>query len=276
MLTKIQKANAKINIYLQVLNKNKDNYHNINSLFYPIPLYDEITISNSQSLELHCNNNLNINNKDNLIYKAAVIIQKYVLKNFNKTITPKIELNKNIPIGAGLGGGSSDAANTLLALNQYYELNLDLNTLHNMAISLGSDVPFFLYNKPALISGRGEIIKPIDYTINSYLLLVFPNISISTAIAYKMLNRNENYQTSLIQPSNIIKDILFNDFEETVFKMYPELYTLKIKLNKLSNNKALMSGSGSSFFAFFDTEAELHKAKAEMDILNYFTFTCKL
>ncbi len=278
--TKIQKknANAKINIYLQVLNKRLDNFHNINSLFYPIPLCDEIIISENNELKLECDTNLNINNNENIVFKAALKIQEFAIKHKKIKITPKIELKKRIPVGAGLGGGSSDAATTLLALNQFYNLNISINTLHKIAISLGSDVPFFLYNSTAIISGRGELITPIKFNINKYLLLIFPNIYINTHQAYKLLDRNINYSFSLFEPNlnNNIKNILLNDFEEPIFSMYPELFEIKTKLMKISNNKALMSGSGSSIFAFFDNEKELYEAKKEFNNKNYFIFSCKL
>ncbi len=276
MKTKIRKknANAKINIYLQILNKRNDGFHNLNSLFYPIPLCDEITITHSNKIELYCNQVLGIGLEENIVFKAAAKLQNSFP---HKNITPKIELKKNIPAGAGLGGGSSDAATTLKMLNEMYELNLSLEELHKIAESLGSDVPFFLYNSPALVSGRGENIKPINCKLNYFMLVVFPNIHINTGKAYQLLNRNTNYvaPNMITFDDNNIKAMLQNDFEEFVFANYPEMKAIKMKLMELSDNQALMSGSGSSFFAFFDDEDKLKNAKLYFDNLNYFTFGWK-
>jgi len=278
--TKIRKknANAKINIYLQILNKRLDGFHNLNSLFYPIPLCDEIKITISDKLELCCNKDLGITPEENIIYKATEKLQKCFP---NKNIYPKIELIKNIPSGAGLGGGSSDAATTLKLLNEIYELHLSLPQLKEIAEQLGSDVPFFLYDKPAVVTGRGENILPIDFHINYFLLIVFPNIHINTGKAYQLLNRKSDYTpTKIIQISKSdttdIRNLLQNDFEEFVFKNYPEMNEIKTKLVEFSDKRALMSGSGSSFFAFFDDEKKLENAKIYFDKLNYFTFICKL
>jgi len=278
-------SNAKINIYLQVLNKRQDNYHNINSIFYPIPLSDELIISHSDKLEITSEFCLNFPVESNLIFKASKMLQEYV----NKPIRAKIHLIKNIPIGAGLGGGSSNAASTLLLLNEFLELNLDLLELHNISKKIGADVPFFLYNTPSLVSQIGDVIDPVDFSLRGvWLLLIFPNIHISTPDAYKKLCRDYTLDVNSViiapppLPNNIpeklntIKNILVNDFEESTFESQPVLKNIKQRLFEISGGLALMSGSGSSIFALFDSESKVLEAKSEFSSNGYFMYHCQL
>ncbi len=278
-MPKIQQfySNAKINICLQILNKRTDNFHNINSLFYNIPLCDKIIISEHNSLELACNVDLGINQEKNLVYKAA----QELLKKIHKPYTAKIQLIKNIPSGAGLGGGSSNAATALLGLNEFWNTGLNQNELLEIAAKLGSDVPFFIYNSPAIVSGRGEIIELIDFKLNYYCLIVFPNIYINTSNAYSLLKREQSKFEIVdikaqLKKRNGIKNILINDFENVIFENHPEMQIIKNKLMYLSNGLALMSGSGSSFFALFETESSLQKAQEKFVQSSYFTYTCMI
>ncbi|HOQ48889.1 MAG TPA: 4-(cytidine 5'-diphospho)-2-C-methyl-D-erythritol kinase, partial [Candidatus Kapabacteria bacterium] len=187
MKTLTKNANAKINIGLQVLNKRSDNYHNINSIFIPISLCDIITISESIQFELRSNVQFNITDDENLVMKAA--------KKFNEALginkAYSIKLQKEIPMQAGLGGGSADAAVVLKMLNEMNGNPFGDEYLAKLAIELGSDVPFFIFNKPAIAKGRGEILEFINFRREINVLVVFPNVNISTKEAYEALKRKQ-------------------------------------------------------------------------------------
>ena len=298
MSSKIQKnqilkkiSYAKINLFLKVLNKRDDGFHNIFSLFHKIDLCDYLYFkqnndfhSYSKNITVNCNVDLGIAEEQNIVYKTAAALNKFT--NQNNTVI--IEIDKKIPAGAGLGGGSSNAATTLLALNEFWNLKLEFNDLLCIAADLGSDVPFFLYEKPAIVEGRGEIITPIDFDCNCFYLLVFPNIHIDTKYAYSALNKN-NYvnqekinifaksdftnEKKIINKQFSIEDIsnyLYNDFEEVIFSENPELLLVKENLMDLSNKKALMTGSGSTIFAIFDNmdEAKIAEQKFNSNLNN--------
>ncbi|MPM92707.1 4-diphosphocytidyl-2-C-methyl-D-erythritol kinase [bioreactor metagenome] len=284
-------SNAKINLFLKVLNKRKDNFHNIFSLFHKLDLCDYIYISENDTIEVKSNVEI-CDVSDNIAYKAALALNEYTGRNN----TVLIEIDKQIPIGAGLGGGSSNAATTLIALNQVWNLNLTQTELLEIAANLGSDVPFFIYDKPALISGRGDIIEPIDLKIEAYYLLIYPNIPINTAQAYAMLKRDKNYKDSQVNIDSLKEKCLQcesysnenillvdklnlqleNDFEEGICQSNNELYKLKEILNMLSNGYAAMTGSGSSFFALFDTLQQANQAKTHFQNTDYKVFVGKL
>lgn len=268
------KAYAKLNLALQVLNKRDDGFHNINTIFSCINLYDEISINICDNLNVLCNVDLGIPQEDNLVYKAAKLFYD------NKLVdTPlQIQINKQIPFGGGLGGGSSDAACTLLMINEYFNLNLDYNILHNFACKLGSDVPFFLKFGTAIGQSRGEILNYIDFKLKSFVLIINPLIHVSTPLAYKALKR-----TNLAAPKIKFEDYLsnnienwknhfFNDFEDAVFELHPEIKMIKDKLYKFGSIFALMSGSGSTVFGLFESLEKAESARKSFD--NYFTKIC--
>lgn len=268
------KAYAKLNLALQVLNKRDDGFHNINTIFSCINLYDEITINTSEQLNVICNVDLGIPQEENLVYKAAKLFY-----DSNLVDTPiKIQINKHIPFGGGLGGGSSDAACTLLMINEYFDLNLDYNILHNFACKLGSDVPFFLKNGTAVGESRGEKLKYLDFKLNSYVLIINPLIHISTPFAYKALNRTIlaapkiNHEEYLSNNIENWKNHFFNDFEDVVFELHPEIKMIKEKLYEFGSIFALMSGSGSTVFGLFDSLEKAESARKSFE--NYFTKIC--
>jgi 4-diphosphocytidyl-2-C-methyl-D-erythritol kinase len=254
----------KINIGLSVLNKRCDGYHNIHSIFYPVTGYfDCIEIVESDSFQL-INSGISIsgNDKDNLCYKAYEILKK----DFNlPDIT--IRLLKRIPTGAGLGGGSSNASSTLKLLNDLFDLKLDNTALTNYAASLGSDCPFFIHNKPAYVSGRGNIIEPIDLDLNGYYLTIInPGFSISTRQAYENISphyKKTDLKTSIKQPVSLWKYLILNDFEKYAFSNHPELTEIKKALYEAGGLFVSMTGSGSSVYAisenFFKLPQQLKK-----------------
>ncbi len=269
-------ANAKINLGLEVLNKRDDGYHNINTIFAPISLCDELVITKSDSYELFCNIDFNLPIEKNLAIKAAIMLNNKLGKND----TVSIKLTKNIPSGAGLGGGSSDAASVLTAMNELFDYGLSKDKLAEIAIEVGADVPFFIYNKPAKASGRGELFEFLDLKLTGHILIVYPNISISTAGAYKSLKRgtapiNGSDFVSALSSCNseVFRVKLFNNFEENTFKEFPDIERIKNALYNYGSNFALMSGSGSSVFGLFDEEETAKRA--ELNFARDETFICQ-
>jgi 4-diphosphocytidyl-2-C-methyl-D-erythritol kinase len=184
-----RKSFAKINLYLELIGKNSNNYHLLDSLMTQINIFDEISICESKNLELEIKgkncDSLQKNSQSNIIIKAVNLLAE--MFHFKPNI--KITLNKQIPIAAGLGGGSSNAATILLMLNDFYNLNLSQKQLLNLGLKLGADVPFFINEKPALVSGIGEIIEPANFDFsNLFLLIVNPNKNLSTQSVFQSLN----------------------------------------------------------------------------------------
>lgn len=244
--------NAKINLGLFITQKRADGFHNIESLFLPVPWTDELEIVKSEKISFSSNGiEIDGDVADNLCVKAYKLLQ-----NEYKLAPVSISLTKNIPIGAGLGGGSSDAAFTLKGLNTLFNLEISENRLMNYAAQLGSDCAFFIPNKPVIASGKGEILKPvIDFKLNAYCLLVYPNLHIETKKAYASIQPKQA-ESSIVE---IIKndlstwqEKLINDFEAPLLSIFPELNLLKNQLVDMGATFVSMSGSGSSFYAFFD------------------------
>lgn len=263
---------AKINIGLNITEKRSDGYHNIETIFYPVKLFDVIKFYKEDSDSFKCNNLKLMDEKNNLILKAKEILE---LK-FNRKFNLKIELDKNIPIGAGMGGGSSDAASTLHSINILYGLNLFKTELHELAIKLGSDVPFFLDPRPSYASGRGELLSIIDFSLNSNLLIVNPGIHISTKWAYDNIvpKRPLSSMSEIINEKIDIekfKDIFKNDFESVVFKKFPEIQSIKTDMYKMGADFSLMTGSGSTVFGVFNEIENAKKAEKKFQ-KKYFTF----
>ncbi len=269
------KAPAKINLGLQVLNKRNDNFHEINTIFHSIGLSDEIEMEISDNISLVTIPTLGIDEKDNLVFKAANLLkERYKIKSGVQII-----LKKNIPAAAGLGGGSSDAAAALTALAELWEIDVNRDALLNIAASIGSDVPFFLRKGTAKARGRGEMLEYFDFKLPYWLLVVNPGIPISTERAYKALGRGSaspipiNYRdalTSAAQNHKFMRNILTNDFEEPAFKLHPQLPAIKNAMYDSGAALAMMSGSGSSIFGLFIDEADALSAGRKFP--NYFTY----
>ena len=246
----IQFPNAKINLGLRIIKKRSDGYHEIETCMYPIPWYDALEIIPSKKFNFQSTGlAINTNAENNLITKAYNLLKEA----FN--IPPvDVHLHKIIPMGAGLGGGSADAAIMLKLLNAEFELGISPKELKNYAAEIGSDCPFFIDNVPAICTGRGEIMEPIDFTLSGLkLLLVKPNIHISTAEAYANVipkTPENNLRTIILNPQ-LLKEQLFNDFETPIFQQYPTLKEIKNELYKLGAIYASMSGSGSTMYGLF-------------------------
>lgn len=257
---KIKKnAIAKINLGLEVLNKRADNYHNLNTVFYSLHnLYDEIIFERNDNEKVNIQSNIpELDGKDNLIYTAIRKIERKVKKKIGLNIT----LTKNIPMGAGLGGGSSDAACTINAVDQIYELGLSYNEKLILAQAVGSDVPFFLQDGAAIGRSRGETLTYFDYTIPYQIVIISPKIHVSTPTAYAELDRDSSPRNmvdfkqildkSKDNPS-LMKSMIFNDFEKPIFTKYPDIKEIKLNMYREGAIFSLMSGSGSSVFGFFE------------------------
>lgn len=254
------KSIAKINIGLQVLNKREDGFHNINSVFFPLfKLFDEMEFEKSSEISIDIEpKSISIDLKSNIIYKTIIKLREFTNRD---DIAANIKLYKRIPMGAGLGGGSSNAAETLLSLNELFNLNLSKEQLSEIAIQIGSDVPFFIEKKTALVTGRGEFFTFFDYNPNYSIHLYNPKINISTKWAYEQLQRTYkaiekvDFASILLESATnplLLKQKLYNDFEYAVFKEYPKLAKIKEEIYKEGAVYAQMSGSGSTLFGFFD------------------------
>lgn len=270
---------AKINFGLQVLNKRVDGFHNINTLFARISLKDIIYIEESDKNDVLFTTDINIPLEKNLIYKAIVEFKK----KFNIADHFKVTVNKRIPMGGGLGGGSSNAAYILDTLVKMYKVEKDWKNLSIIAQKLGSDVPFFMKTGLAIGQSRGEMLKYFRAIFPYKILIVNPNLSISTPDAFQSLKRNEDVGKVLdfhtlflrgLENPVIWREFVINDFEKVIFERYNELGEIKDKLYKSGAVFALMSGSGSTLFGVFkdDESAKI----AEKEFSNYFTYICDL
>lgn len=268
------KAPAKINIGLKVVSKREDGYHNLSTLFYPInDLYDLLTFELSDKFIFKCNdNNLPID-ENNLIIKAKNLLEKTT----NKKLNVKINLYKNIPVEAGLGGGSSDAAATLISLNELFSLKLNYNQLLSLSLQLGSDVPFFIKCKTAIGKSRGEILEQIDFEINYPILIVNPKIKISTKEAFKNIkptNTELDIKKFLKENKNNFSkyaDFFVNDFEENIFCNYPEIKSIKELMIKNGALFSSMSGTGSTVYGIYKDIEQIKNTIAFLPN-SYFTF----
>lgn len=257
------KTPAKINIGLNVIEKRPDGYHNIETIFYPINLFDKLTLYKSDSLKFNCKNNLIREDESNSIIHAIKLLEE----ESNGKINCLIELEKNIPIGAGMGGGSSDGAAALKAVNELFNLGVSDNRLADLALKIGSDVPFFLKAKSCFAQSRGELMRDLRLKIPLPILVVNPGIHISTRWAYENINPVKP-KKSLFEKFNnpindfkYLKDLVNNDFEDVVFKKFPEIKEIKETLYSNGALFALMTGSGSTVFAIFDGLNNALKAK---------------
>lgn len=245
-------SNAKINLGLFILSKRADGFHDISSLKYPIPLYDVIEILPSPTFQLEIiGKEIKGKLEDNLIWKAYNLLnEKY---NFGPV---RIILQKNIPMGAGLGGGSSNATFVLKGLNTYFDLGMSNKELKNYASLLGSDCAFFVENTPQLATGKGEILSAFDLNLNGkFLYLIHPDIHVGTAEAYANVHpkiSDFDWETVKSGDYKLWREKLINDFEVSIFPAHPEIEMLKTAFYAHGAVYAAMSGSGSSVFGIFD------------------------
>jgi len=256
-------APAKINLFLRITGLRNNGYHEIASLFVPVALYDTLRISKRErGLAVHCSGKKVPRGSANLVHRAAT----YFFENTGIDEGAEIRLTKNIPVASGLGGGSSDAAATLLALNQLWGKPLKKRELEEIALCLGADVPFFLLRRPALARGIGEILRPIEGLPSFWYVIVSPTVMVSTAWAYskiklELTNEEDLNKIYFLKKADTnIPDMLSNDLESVTFGKHPFLHSIKTSLIELGALGSLMSGSGPSIFGLFNSEKKAQEA----------------
>ena len=257
--------NCKINLGLRILRRREDGYHQLETAFYPFPVKDVLETIRNEALSFTATG-LQIpgDASTNLCIKAWQLLKK----DFEQLPPVDIHLHKNIPIGAGLGGGSADGASMLLQLNRQFRLGLEEQKLMDYAVQLGSDCPFFILNKPCLAEGRGEKLEPIELDLSRYwLALVSPGIHIGTAWAFSRCTPTEagrSIREIIAQPVETWRDQLVNDFEAPVFLAHPDLKKIKAQLYRSGAVYASMTGSGSAFYGIFPRDAGLSLPDASL------------
>ncbi len=261
---------AKVNFFLRVTGKRLDGYHELISLMSTVSLHDTLTIDfNASHIQVKCSHPQVPEDHTNLAYQAA----KRFFQATDISDGVDICIEKCIPVGGGLGGGSSNAATVLMALNQWYRCPLSRRQLRDIALSLGADVPFFLHQKTALVSGVGEVLHPVMIKISHPLLIIYPGFPVSTAWVFKNLNLNltraksdaiESIFMFEYKNSNVdwLSDI-HNDLECVTFKKYPELLVIKENLTASGAISSIMSGSGSCIIGIFSDTNKCQKACEE-------------
>lgn len=259
---------AKLNIRLKVTGRRPDGYHELVSLMVPVRLYDHIELASGKTsgITLSCQGLPVPENEENLIVRAVQAFCSRTRRQQNFSI----KLTKNIPVSAGLGGGSSNAACTLSALNIMASNPLSFQDLEKIALSLGADVPFFLHNRPCIARGIGEILEPVKNWPKFWYVIVKPPISVSTAWAYgnlKLELTTDEYSFILhyLATERLkLADILENDLETVTAKHFPVINAIKEALNSAGAEGALMSGSGPSVFGIFKSEDHALSAKRHL------------
>ena len=248
--------NAKINLGLNIVERRPDGYHNIETVFYPIPLTDvlEIVPATDGEVSLSCYGHaVDCPVEKNLVMRAyRLLLERYHLP------PVAMHLYKHIPDGAGLGGGSSDAAHALVMLNQMFELQIADADLAAMAATLGADCAFFIYNRPMMATGIGDVLSPVDVDLKGKsLLLVKPAMGVDTRTAYSRVvpaPATTSLSHIVAQPVETWDGLLMNDFEPSVFAELPQLWLIKARLIDAGAQYAAMSGSGSTIFGIFDND----------------------
>lgn len=249
------RAHAKINLGLLVRDKRPDGYHNIETVFHRIDLSDELVLEPADEIAVVSDTQDVPSDASNLCFKAAALLQH----SLGVQAGVRITLRKNIPVGAGLGGGSADAARVLQSLPRLWQCSANELTLRSLALELGSDVPYFLGRGSALGKGRGEILNYFDLDVPYAILLCNPNIPISTAWAYQQVQPVAGTPTpdlrdliiaGMRDPGRLVNE-LRNDFEPAVFRTYPDVRHLKEAMVRGGAEFASLSGSGSSVYGFF-------------------------
>jgi 4-diphosphocytidyl-2-C-methyl-D-erythritol kinase len=268
--------NAKINIGLNITGRRPDGFHSIETVLFPVELCDVLEFVEDKNpgktdFRLSCTGiDLKILPEDNICIKAYQLLK-------NKYDLPKISihLHKIIPVGAGLGGGSSDAAYMLKNLNKVFHLNISNKMLQGYAAKLGSDCPFFINNNTVFAYERGNKFREIDLALGGYyIVIVYPNIQISTGSAYSkafIKTPEKSIKDTIKLPVKEWENVIKNDFERTIFPKYPEIRNIKKELYNMGAIYASMSGSGSALYGIFDSIPEIKKS-----LRNYFIWQYRI
>ncbi|MCS7231274.1 MAG: 4-(cytidine 5'-diphospho)-2-C-methyl-D-erythritol kinase [Elusimicrobiota bacterium] len=281
-------APAKVNLLLKIINKRKDGYHNLFSIIQTVSLFDRIKIdlikNNKKDIKIKCNLP-ELNNEKNICYKTT----KLILEKCKKNYSVKINIKKNIPIGAGLGGASSDAACVILGLKKLLKIKISKKQLIAISSKIGKDIPFFLYQGCCIVESTGEKVRKFEvYPWKNkplWFVIVYPNIILPTKKVYikydEIKKKINNSKFSKQKILNLLKkmkfnELLNNDLEEAVFKLYPKLKLLKQTMQSVIGNSC-MSGSGSCFFSICKSKKEAIKSKKfiEKKFKNYKIYIAK-
>lgn len=281
-------APAKVNLYLRVVGKRTDGYHLLDTLMVPVSLYDEVVIEQVRGarkpLTVTCDNPAVPGGRRNIAYRAA----RLLLAKAEVRGGVRIHIRKRIPVGAGLGGGSTDAAAVLIGLNRLLRLGLNQGQLMRLAAGLGADVPFFILGVPARARGIGDRLTPLPRLRRFWVVILYPGFSVSTRWVYRRLKSNltrRGENTSITVPLNNankaadLAPYLVNDLEEVTVGRYPRLALLKEKLVRVGAVGALMSGSGSSVFGIFRSERgareALRRLRGEKGLRAYLAYSLR-
>lgn len=267
------RAPAKVNLFLRVLGRRPDGYHLLDTLIVPVSLYDVIEIRRvpakrqqpaNARITIDCDDPAVPAGEENLAYRAAQLLLKQVERPTGIHI--HIHIQKRIPLGAGLGGGSTDAAATLLGLNRLFELNVSEVRLERLALRLGADVPFFIRARPARAYGIGERLRPVRELVHFWLVILYPGFPVVTASVYNKLPKKLTKPTpgnsiaTSLKRFDRLTDLLVNDLESVTLESYPKIRLLKEKLLREGAAGGLMSGSGSSVFGVFGSKGLAQRA----------------
>lgn len=269
--------NAKINIGLNVVARRDDGYHDLQTVFYPIPLTDSLELKDASKWDDPCTlvlsgEEVGVPVQDNLVYKVFTSLQEEF--HLPPTI---IFLSKHIPTGAGLGGGSSDAAFTMVMTNERFGLGLSDTQMEERLTAFGADCPFFVENKPVYAEGKGDVFSPVSVNLKGlFLVLIKPAVSVSTKQAYANISPvvpavslKDNIENT---PVGLWKSVIKNDFEDAVFPSHPEIASIKATLYDMGALYASMSGSGSAVYGLFSFPVK----NAPEVFPDCFTFACSL
>jgi 4-diphosphocytidyl-2-C-methyl-D-erythritol kinase len=267
------RAPAKINLSLRVVGQRRDGYHLLDTIMVPVSLYDEIEIRKIRPtrvkkrkaeplIKVTCDHPLVPHGKKNIAYRAA----RLLMQRAGSDQPVHVHIRKRIPVGAGLGGGSTDAAATLIGLNRLLNVRLSAAKLEKMALSVGADVPFFVRSRPARARGIGERLQPIRKLTRFWAVIVYPGFAVSTARVFKSLCSTLTkppLNTSIVSSLKSLEKLagsLRNDLESVTFKQYPRLSLIKARLLHEGAVGGLMSGSGSSVFGVFASQRQAARA----------------
>ena len=275
-------SSAKINLYLKIGKKLKNSYHNIQSVMQPILLHDNISFESINEDDIVVeSNNPDLASKGNLAYKAASLLKN----RFKVKKGVKITLEKSIPISAGLGGGSSNAANTLVTLNKSWDLNVPQKKLISLGAEIGSDVPFFIVGQTALVEGIGDKVKPLRKSISMNIVLVNPGIKVSTSWTYKQFDKNKSKEKAkdvkdLINAINKkdvkkISENMYNDFDGIIEKKHKITTEIKTNFKKFGALNSMVSGSGPTVIGLFDSIYPAREAYFKLKDLYPFVYLTK-
>jgi 4-diphosphocytidyl-2-C-methyl-D-erythritol kinase len=260
-----------VNLTLRVVGRRRDGYHLIDSIMVPVSLYDVIEIRTSKikrsksvdaRISVSCDDPSVPRGEKNIVYRAARLLVKQ-LKSDRAVL---IHIQKHIPIGAGLGGGSTDAAATLIGMNRLFKLGLSVGQLERLALRLGADVPFFIRARAARARGIGEVLRPVAALARFWLVIIYPGFPVSTAWVYKRLGRKltkprvDNTVAFSLKNFDKLSGLLVNDLESVTLDRYPKIRLLKEKLLREGAARGLMSGSGSSVFGVFKSKGRAQRA----------------